>query len=933
MSASDPGTPEAPGLIVRPNTSELTPQQVRTLRQAFAAVLADGEYARIAGIYAPYSQHHTALFLPWHRAYLGLLEGALRRAAGDAAIPAWDWWNEPGLPAAFAPDVADGQANPLYAAGIPPEVVREVQARGTGPDDPDAARTTRAPGLGRVPLPTPGSLQSALSAASFTDFATRIEAIHDQLHVWVGGTSADVTRGAYDPISWPLAASIDQAWSAWQVRHPGAMPDNLLSVRLEPESLGVTVGGVLDTTRLGYRYARVTDTGRVGRQVVLPGYFSDNVPEKPNDLLDLDADLNSLTWVIADRNTAPPLAIGLFGDWGSGKSTFMALLRQKVAELTKPNQPEIRPWCINVRQIVFNAWQYAEDNLWASLVTHIFEQLSVPALYDRPGGSGLLGQIAAERADATKSLKDAQEREEQASDALGAISRADDALAAVQAAGEALGDDDQIRKTVGPEAAKALDEAGSIAGVLRGLWPRVRAFGLFLRHGGRKRYLALALLVAAAGLIAASVVIARTVGWPAVLSALAAVAAVGGSLQPLIKADQAIRDSRQKAEEHKRSLEAARDRAIGDRATAETRLADVASGKFLDTYFARRAASSDYQSRLGLLSTVSHDFQDLREWLLQGSIDGRADRVERIILYIDDLDRCNAARVVQVLEAIHLMLALDLFVVVVAVDPRWLLSSLAEQYSREFGAVAPEYQMWRTTPQQYLEKIFQIPFNLRPMSASGFGRIIGNMLPSSAANPAGLAPVAAGADAPVSAGEAAADGQQDVLLAATAPVGASYDLPIGLLVDPREVDFMCRLNVLIPTPRAAKRFVNTYRLIRAPLAGAELSAFVGTEDYPGPYKGVMLLLAIMIGYPAAAEQIFPALAAADGRSWAEVLVKAEPAGDDDAASLASVLPDLRRLEPLPEPGLMRPWLSAVSRYSFRRIVGMADIDAPAVDGP
>jgi hypothetical protein len=55
-------------------------------------------------------------------------------------------------------------------------------------------------------------------------------------------------------------------------------------------------------------------------------------------------------------------------------------------------------------------------------------------------------------------------------------------------------------------------------------------------------------------------------------------------------------------------------------------------------------------------------------------------RIDRIILYIDDLDRCPPRRVVEMLEAIHLLLAIDLFVVVVAVDPRWLLRSIAAHY-------------------------------------------------------------------------------------------------------------------------------------------------------------------------------------------------------------------------------------------------------------
>ncbi|MEZ5024500.1 MAG: P-loop NTPase fold protein [Chitinophagales bacterium] len=43
-------------------------------------------------------------------------------------------------------------------------------------------------------------------------------------------------------------------------------------------------------------------------------------------------------------------------------------------------------------------------------------------------------------------------------------------------------------------------------------------------------------------------------------------------------------------------------------------------------------------------------------------------KVERIVLYIDDLDRCPPKKVVEVLQAIHLILAFPLFVVVVGVD-------------------------------------------------------------------------------------------------------------------------------------------------------------------------------------------------------------------------------------------------------------------------
>jgi hypothetical protein len=61
----------------------------------------------------------------------------------------------------------------------------------------------------------------------------------------------------------------------------------------------------------------------------------------------------------------------------------------------------------------------------------------------------------------------------------------------------------------------------------------------------------------------------------------------------------------------------------------------------------------------------------------------------RIVLYIDDLDRCEPAKVVEVLQAVNMLLTFQLFVVMVAVDARWLSRSLEKQYPEFFGLMAP----------------------------------------------------------------------------------------------------------------------------------------------------------------------------------------------------------------------------------------------------
>ena len=132
------------------------------------------------------------------------------------------------------------------------------------------------------------------------------------------------------------------------------------------------------------------------------GLHLDAVGADPVDHLGIEPEVEALCWVIAARDTVPPLSVGLFGDWGSGKTTFMALMQARIRDLAEQSQkrPE-SPWCGNVMQISFNAWTYADDNLWASLVTDIFTALAAPARYEPEDAEGdpvgMLATIAQRR--------------------------------------------------------------------------------------------------------------------------------------------------------------------------------------------------------------------------------------------------------------------------------------------------------------------------------------------------------------------------------------------------------------------------------------------------------------------------------------------------------------------------------------------------------
>ena len=64
---------------------------------------------------------------------------------------------------------------------------------------------------------------------------------------------------------------------------------------------------------------------------------------------------------------------------------------------------------------------------------------------------------------------------------------------------------------------------------------------------------------------------------------------------------------------------------------------------------------------------------------------------------------------------------------VTALHPRWLLRSLTVHYRELLDAsskAGASDDTWGSTPMQYLEKIFQIPFTLPPVDRTGYTTLV-----------------------------------------------------------------------------------------------------------------------------------------------------------------------------------------------------------------
>lgn len=716
----------------------------------------------------------------------------------------------------------------------------------------------------------------------------------------------------------------------------------------------------------------------------LPGFAADTIDDQ-NDQLGIQAEVQTLAAIITARDVTPPLAIGLFGEWGSGKSFFMSQMRKTVNMLAqRPPQQIPSPYCSEVVQITFNAWHYAEVNLWASLVSAIFEKLSFHVFGGTPTELQQ-AQLIAELASAKAVTEEVLAEERRATEQLREEETRLDSLRKERLAEEQklakftptylidLLGDSALKK----EAEQAFEKLGlpvvldrvddfkhAVADAGKLSSQTVALLKVLSAKGRSPLYLVLfaaALGVPAAGYavhhwlspedqpfteigtVFAGVVTFSTMALEFVRRGMKEVNAI---LAPVMearkKADAELERIRTEPADVELKLAAnvevlkvkeqdARRRvaeAAARVAATEERLRELRESRDLARFIADRHDSTDYRKHLGLVSLVRQDFEALSERIREhGTAAKGGRRVERIVLYIDDLDRCPASQVVNVLQAVHLLLAFPLFVVVVGVDSRWLTNSLTMHY-KELGAAFTSASEGAASPQHYLEKIFQIPYSLRPMSAAGYGKLVGALTASDKRVPvtelvAAAAPAsgAAAVQPSISASaanefESTADVTSAVQQSALAPEPAVVE-ERALIIRGWEESFASSLYPLIPSPRAAKRLINVYRVLKAGVGGAQLQAFEGTETAPGQFQVPLLLLAIQIyDAPAAATWFVDLLAGQEPHNSLEQTLCSTATGRP-CEPLWKRIQHIVKEDSFPkDAGLLTHWIPLVGRFTF-----------------
>ncbi len=104
-----------------------------------------------------------------------------------------------------------------------------------------------------------------------------------------------------------------------------------------------------------------------------PVYIISDNPEKDSGLFGFDGYAKTIAELIAYKDNKTPLVIGIYGPWGSGKTTLMQTV---LSYFRKIDDYKDKDHLRNIKTVWFQAWKYKEEEeILAALIEEIFKAM------------------------------------------------------------------------------------------------------------------------------------------------------------------------------------------------------------------------------------------------------------------------------------------------------------------------------------------------------------------------------------------------------------------------------------------------------------------------------------------------------------------------------------------------------------------------------
>jgi hypothetical protein len=217
--------------------------------------------------------------------------------------------------------------------------------------------------------------------------------------------------------------------------------------------------------------------------------------------------------------------------------------------------------------------------------------------------------------------------------------------------------------------------------------------------------------------------------------------------------------------------------------------------------------SSDYGGQIAHMDEIKHDLETLEKRLHDKEHPEKV--VGRILILIDDLDRCEPEKAVEMLQAINLLLNFKSFIVCLGIDARIVTGAIEKHYDGLLGRTG-------ASGYEYLDKIVQIPFRIpepNPDEVKAFiGSQLGDPRPDTDPRPTTSQDGAQPDDSAGAPNEVPPVAELPTEPVPPPDVGAEQDAVPFSYAELQAFETFAAL--MRPNPRHLKRMVNVYRLVR-----------------------------------------------------------------------------------------------------------------------
>jgi hypothetical protein len=229
----------------------------------------------------------------------------------------------------------------------------------------------------------------------------------------------------------------------------------------------------------------------------------------------------------------------------------------------------------------------------------------------------------------------------------------------------------------------------------------------------------------------------------------------------------------------------------------------------------------NYKDKVGFIGSFDKDFSRIVSLITRPRLGRKA---TKLVIFIDDLDRCEAPKAADIIEGINLFLDAKGCVFLLGMDTVAVTASIENKYNDLFQKIRDENVDTASPGRLFLEKIIQVPFQVPPSTDEGMGRFVKSLTKS---------PVFADEQEYTTQPNNGVGESQIIQKVATpspTPLAAKAIVPDPASYKHDDVSKAMEEGALFlpENPRQVKRFINLFRLYV--YIAAERNLFTSRED-------------------------------------------------------------------------------------------------------